>query len=102
MTVHPPIQVQHLSHAEYAADCARAAVLRQRLRQHVQVDLDGHIECAVLRDAWTTDKPRFGPPQDMWTVEVLEGPNKGRHHVRVHKVRKCSGLDGHCNCAREN
>lgn len=102
MTVCPPIVTQHLSHAEYAADCARAAALHQRLRQHVQADINGSIECGVIRDAWTAPTNRFGAPKDMWVVEVVEGMNKGRHHVQAHKVRKCSGLDGHCNCAKEN
>lgn len=100
--IHPPLKTQFLSHAEYASDCARAAALHQRLRQFVQADINGSTECGLIRDAWTTPKPRYSPAIDMWTVEVIDGPNKGRHHVPVHKVRRCSGLDGHCNCAKEN
>lgn len=102
VAIHPPIKVQHLSHAEYAADCAVAAASHRRLRCFVQIDLNGAVECGIIRDAWTTPKPRFGAPMDMWVVEVMDGPNKGRHHLPVHKVRRCSGIDGHCNCAKEN
>lgn len=97
-----PATVHCLTHDEYASDCAQAAREKRRHRQFVQADINGSVECGIIRDAFTTPKPRSGPSIDMWKIEVMEGMNKGKHNVHVTKVRRCSNLDGRCNCAKEH
>lgn len=90
------VEGHFLSHKEYAADCARAAKANKRLITRVQCKIQESTECAIIRDAWTSPNLR-----DMWTVEVTSGMNKGKHHIPVHAVRRCSNVDGHCMCAGE-
>ena len=97
MTTEAQADTPFLSHKEYAHACLRAANEGKRLVTHVQVQIQGATMCAVIKDAWTAPNLR-----DMWKVEVIGNEAfKGLHNLPVHKVRRCSGVDGHCMCAGE-
>lgn len=85
-------KTEYLSHGEYAAMCAQAAREKRPLVTHVQVRVFGHQRCATIRDAFSVDG------KDYFKVEVDGVTTTG---VPVAQVRKCSGLDGKCECAGE-
>lgn len=85
----------HYTHAEHARACGEAAKLARPFKQHVQVQYHGAPQCAVIRDAWDTPD---GHP--MWKIELI-GEVKGLMSFPVSLVRKCSGHDCRCVCAKE-
>lgn len=85
----------HYTHEEHARACGEAAKQKQSYVQHVQVNYHGSPQCALIRDAWDTADGR-----PMWKVELI-GEVKGLMSFPVALVRKCSGHDCRCICAKE-
>ena len=83
---------EYLSHGEYAAMCAQAARDKCVLVTHVQVKVFGQPHCAKIVDAYSIDG------HDYFKVEVAGVTTTS---VSCVNVRKCSGLDGRCQCAGE-
>lgn len=85
----------HYTHSQHAVACKKAAIERRPLQTFVQVNYHGTPVCGKVLDAWDTHDA-----QEMWNVDLI-GEVKGRMSFPVHKVRQCSGIDGHCHCAKE-
>ena len=87
-------QSEHLSHGEYASMCGKAAHEKRLLVTHVQVKTFGQgiSKCGVIKDAYTIDG------RDFFKIKLDEGPTMTFSALHV---RKCSGLDGKCECAGE-
>ena len=83
---------EFLSHGEYAAMCAQAAREKRPLVTMVQARVFGQQRCAKIVDAFSIEG------KDYFKVEVAGVTSTG---VPVAQVRKCSGLDGKCECAGE-
>ena len=83
------------THAEHSKACAEAARQRRPFKQYVQVNYHGATQCALIVDAWDTQDDK-----SMWKVE-MQGDVKGILSFPVAQVRKCSGHDDRCQCARE-
>ena len=87
--------MSYYTHADHAAACAQAATERRPLQKFVQVNYHGAPVCAKILDAW--DGPHG---KEMWNIDLI-GEVKGRMSFPVQQVRQCSGIDGHCACAKE-
>jgi len=83
------------THQDHAKACGEAARERKPLRQCVQVWYHGAPQCGVILDAWDADGNR-----PMWKVDLI-GEVKGQMSFPTALVRKCSGYDGNCHCAKD-